>query len=184
VTDRELKKLNRTELLEMLLAQTSEVERLQKELKETKEKLADQQLQVAKAGSIAEAALQINGVFEAAQLAANQYLDNIRQLERNTQQECDRMRQQTQAEYDRVKLQAEQECTRLRLQTEAECRQLKEETARECRSQVKRAEIEASLFWESIRNKIQDPYREHQWWDELLRILDSHIMDEISGEDL
>lgn len=162
MTDRELKKLNRAELLEMLLIQTGEVERLQKELEETKDKLADQQLQVANAGSIAEAALQVNGVFETAQLAANQYLDNIRQLEQDVRQECDRMLQETQAE-----------CTRL-----------KEETARECRSRVKRAEIEASLFWESIRNKIQDPYREHQWWDELLRILDSHIMDEISGEDL
>ena len=71
MTEKELRRLSRTDLLEMLLEQSKEVQRLQQELEETKQKL--------EAGSIAEAALRINKVFEAAQQAADQYLENIRQ---------------------------------------------------------------------------------------------------------
>lgn len=55
------------------------VQRLQQELEETKQKLEDRRLMEQEAGSIAEAALRINKVFEAAQQAADQYLENIRQ---------------------------------------------------------------------------------------------------------
>ena len=52
---------------------------MQQELEETKQKLEDRRLMEKEAGSIAEAALRINKVFEAAQQAADQYLENIRQ---------------------------------------------------------------------------------------------------------
>ena len=119
MADRELKKLNRRELLKMLLVQCEETERLQQESDEIREeygmmmesyerlkkkldikdarlnqkdaKIAElkQQIEEMKqskvieleeAGSIAEAAIRINGVFEAAQRAAEQYLMNIRKL--------------------------------------------------------------------------------------------------------
>ena len=78
MTEKELRRLNRTDLLEMLLEQSKEVQRLQQELEETKQKLEDRRLMEQEAGSIAEAALRINKVFEAAQQAADQYLENIR----------------------------------------------------------------------------------------------------------
>lgn len=78
MTEKELRRLSRTDLLEMLLEQSKEVQRLQQELEETKQKLEDRRLMEKEAGSIAEAALRINKVFEAAQQAADQYLENIR----------------------------------------------------------------------------------------------------------
>ena len=79
MTDKELRRLSRTDLLEMLLEQSREVERLQKELETVKNQLSDRRIMEQEAGSIAEAALRINRVFEAAQAAADQYLENIRQ---------------------------------------------------------------------------------------------------------
>lgn len=78
MTDRELRKLSRSELLEILLSQGKEIERLQNELKTTKVKLKDKEILMSNSGSIAEASLKINGVFEAAQKAAEQYITNIR----------------------------------------------------------------------------------------------------------
>ena len=78
MTEKELRRLSRTDLLEMLLEQSKEVQRLQQEREETKQKLEDRRLMEQEAGSIAEAALRINKVFEAAQQAADQYLENIR----------------------------------------------------------------------------------------------------------
>ncbi|MBQ8621567.1 MAG: hypothetical protein IJ422_04550 [Oscillospiraceae bacterium] len=81
MTDKELKRLNRAELLELLLVQTKEVERLRHELAEARQELADRRLGLRKAGNLAQAVLAVNGVMEAAQAAANQYLENIAALE-------------------------------------------------------------------------------------------------------
>ena len=75
---KELKRLSRQELLELLLAQTEELQRCREENEELKEKLEDRELKLSNAGSIAEAALSLSGIFEAAQKAADEYLYNIR----------------------------------------------------------------------------------------------------------
>lgn len=78
MTDNELRRLSRAELLEMLLAQMKENEKLQKHLDEAKAALSDRKIDIDRAGTLAEAALKLNGVFEAADRAARQYLENIR----------------------------------------------------------------------------------------------------------
>lgn len=80
MTDKEVRRLNRAELLEMLLEQSRETERLRAENQELKKRLEDRSIQITQAGSIAEAALKLNGVFEAAQRAADEYLDNVRHM--------------------------------------------------------------------------------------------------------
>ena len=73
MTEKELRRLSRRELLEMLITRTIENERLTEEL-------PDRKLIQERAGSMAEAALQLNGVFEAADRAAREYLGNIRRM--------------------------------------------------------------------------------------------------------
>ena len=80
MTDKELKRLNRSELLEMLIAQIEANEHLQKQLEQMQAKLDERRIIMDRAGSIAEAALQLNGIFEVAQAAAQQYLDSVRAL--------------------------------------------------------------------------------------------------------
>ena len=85
MTDKELKRLSRSELLEMLIAQASENEKLKQDLEDARAALQDRSIAIDNAGSIAEASLQLSGVFEAAQAAAEQYLVNIRRM--NDQQD-------------------------------------------------------------------------------------------------
>lgn len=91
MTDKELKRLSRSELLELLLIQTKETERLSKKLEKAEKMLSERQLKMEKAGDIAQAALQINGVMEAAQAAAQQYLENIARMEQETKLRCEKM---------------------------------------------------------------------------------------------
>lgn len=91
MTDKELKRLSRSELLELLLIQTREREQLEQRLAEAEQKLADRQIRLEKAGDIAHAALEINGVMEAAQAAARQYLESVERLEKETRQRCEQM---------------------------------------------------------------------------------------------
>ena len=65
MTDKDLKRLRRDELLEMLIAQSKRTDQLQAELDAARAQLASRAIVLEEAGSIAEAALRINGVFEA-----------------------------------------------------------------------------------------------------------------------
>ena len=77
MTEKELKKLSKVDLLELLLEQTKRAEALQQELELKEQQLNEKKLLLEKTGNIAEAALAINKVFEAAQAAADQYLYSI-----------------------------------------------------------------------------------------------------------
>lgn len=88
MTEKELKRLSRAELLELLLMQTRESELLQMKLEAAKLELDARELNLRKAGNLADAVLVINGVLESAQNAAQQYLDNIQQMEQATRERC------------------------------------------------------------------------------------------------
>ena len=102
MTDKELKKLRRIELLELLVDQASEMEALQKKLEETQEALASREFRLKEAGSIAQAALEVNNVFASAQQAAQDYLNNLRGMEEEqkslleqTREKCRVMEEET-----------------------------------------------------------------------------------------
>lgn len=95
MTDRELKKLGRAELLELLLEQSKENERLRAQVSQLEAQLADREINVEKAGSIAEASLQLNGVFQAAENACAQYIENIKRLSDRQEEVCARMERET-----------------------------------------------------------------------------------------
>lgn len=85
MTDQTLRKLSRAELLEMLIDEGKENLRLreklaetERELEEAEKRLNERAVTIANAGSLAEAVLQLNGVFAAADRAAEQYLENLR----------------------------------------------------------------------------------------------------------
>ena len=74
MTDKDLRHLSRAELLDILYEQQKRYEDSLAENQALRQQLEDRTLRIASAGSIAEAAIQVNGVFEAAQAAADQYL--------------------------------------------------------------------------------------------------------------
>lgn len=103
MTDKELKRLSRAELLELLLIQTKETERLRLQLEQANQKLADRQIQIMKSGSLAEAVLAVNGVVDAANAAAAQYLENIARMEEETQLRCQQMLEQARLGADQIR---------------------------------------------------------------------------------
>ena len=78
MTDKELHRLRRDELLEILLSQQKEIDRLTAALAEAEKKLADREITIMNAGSIAEASLALTDIFAEAQRAADLYIENIR----------------------------------------------------------------------------------------------------------
>ena len=110
MTKKELRRLRRADLLEMLIRQSTELQECREKLAAAEDALQKRELALDKAGSIAEAALQLNGVFDAAELACREYIENVRLLCRRqeaesrekaeallaeTRRECDAMRRQS-----------------------------------------------------------------------------------------
>lgn len=75
---RDLRNLGRKELMDMVYEYQKREVHLQNAMKALTSKLETKEIQIEKAGSIAEASLALNSVFEAAQAAADQYLLNIK----------------------------------------------------------------------------------------------------------
>lgn len=107
MTEKDLKKLNRYQLLEMLIMQTERADRLQSRLEEAAEKLSDTEIRMSALGSIAEASLQLSGVFAAAQAAADRYLEAAKkqaeEIEEEAHKKAAQILMQAQAQARRLK---------------------------------------------------------------------------------
>lgn len=85
MTDQELKKLSRAELLEMLVEQSALCDSLQKKLNQALKALQSRRLVLDQVGSLAEASMKLSGVFEAADRAAQLYLENLQRMDREVE---------------------------------------------------------------------------------------------------
>ena len=106
MTEKELRKLNRYQLLEMLIMQTERAGKLQEKLEAAESQLNDTEIRLTVLGSIAEASLQLSGVFEAAQTAADRYLEAAKkradQIEEDARQKAARIIADAQEKADRM----------------------------------------------------------------------------------
>lgn len=107
MTEKELHKLKRSELLEIMLEQSKEITRLKKQLMLTEKKLQNRELAIQDVGSIAEASLSLSRVFEEAQEAADLYLENVERIcrqraeENNAAEEWEKFRETASTQEDR-----------------------------------------------------------------------------------
>ena len=78
MTDKELRKLRRDDLLQILINQQRQLDELSAALEKSEQALARREIAVKESGSLAEAALRLNNVFESAQAAAEQYEQELK----------------------------------------------------------------------------------------------------------
>ena len=172
MTEKELKKLIRIDLLEMLLEQSQEVERLNTELEEAQNKLKDRKIELEEAGSIAEAALRLNGIFDMAQVAAGQYLENIESLSQRTDEICDRKRQECELEIQKKREETEKECAELSRKTISECEDMKKQTKELCEKRIKSVDTQVEEKWKVLSERLEQFCQAHQDVKELLSFVE------------
>lgn len=146
MTEKELKKLSRTDMLQMLIDQSEEMEKLKTELEKAQSELRNREIKISEAGSIAEAAIAINGVFEAAQAASLQYVESVKKLSEKQ---------------DAIAIVKERE-------TREKCERQLEETRARCEAMVSKAEKESKAYWDDVSRRLEKFYTEHAGLRELL----------------
>lgn len=83
----DMRKLHRSDLIDIIYELQRQVNTLEEQNAQLTEELQDRVIRMENAGSIAEAALALNHVFEAAQKAADQYLFSIRSAGMRTEEQ-------------------------------------------------------------------------------------------------
>lgn len=93
--NRDLRRMSRKDLLEILVEQQKIIEKLKQKIDEYEEKKERNRIVTENAGSIAEAVVSLNDIFGTAQKAADQYLCEIKDLKARSilqaQEEHDRL---------------------------------------------------------------------------------------------
>ena len=76
--DKELLKMKKKDILEIMLRQGEEIDTLRARVAELEAQLEKREFELSKVGSIAQASLQVTNIFDEAEKAARIYLENIR----------------------------------------------------------------------------------------------------------
>lgn len=111
MTAKELKRLSRNDLLEMMLELSKENQQLREQLEKLQEQQNNRRITIENAGSLAEAALKLQGVFQTAQAACDQYCEDVQaryeiqtqactQMEQETRMKCEKMLENAKKEAD------------------------------------------------------------------------------------
>ena len=151
MTDKELRRLSRSELLEMLIAQTEENQKLQSRLEAAEAQLSDRRIAIDKAGTLAEASMALNGVFEAAEAAAQQYLENIQRLSQQQDAIDQKLRGETEAECRKLRTEAEAQAAETMQSAQTQAAQVKQEAE----EYSKKLHSEADLYWNLVLDKAE-----------------------------
>lgn len=158
MTDNDLSKLSRKELLEMLLQLSVENQELREKLRQAEADLRDRQIRIDAAGSIAEASLQLNGVFEAAQAACQQYMENIENLSHRQEEICRRMEEDSRAKANAILEAARQQQAATLHATELRCAEL-----------TRSARAQSEIYWDQVSRRLDKFYAERPGLQEQLR---------------
>lgn len=91
MVNKELKKLSRRELVDIIYQMKKNEEQLLEEINALKIALEDRRIRLSEAGSIAEAAAAMTNLFSTAQETADLYLREIASMKADAEQECRNM---------------------------------------------------------------------------------------------
>ena len=88
---KELKRLSRRELVDVIYQLKKNEEQMREQIAALEAELQDRRIHLSVAGSIAEAATDITGIFSVAQSTADLYLHEISSMKEETAKECEKM---------------------------------------------------------------------------------------------
>jgi len=102
MVNKELRKLSRRELMDIIYQMKKNEQQMQEEIDSLRESLQDKRIRLSMAGSIAEAAASITNVFSAAQATADLYLHEISCMKEETEKERARIIEEANAAAARI----------------------------------------------------------------------------------
>ena len=110
MVSKELRRLSRRELVDIIYQMKKNEQLLQNEIDSLQKSLEDRRIHLSSAGSIAEASLSITDVFSSAQTAADRYLQEITCMRQEAENECTKMIEEATEKAAKIISDAEKNC--------------------------------------------------------------------------
>ena len=134
--------LSKNEMIMVMHDQEQEIEKLKAQVAELQEKLDNYNIKAESAGTLADAAAQINGLFEAAQATAETYLNTIRERSEHSEE--------------------------ILGEVEKKADQIISEAEEIAKKRLEAADAEVERKWGLIESRMQAMYESHQGLKEIL----------------
>lgn len=99
---KELKRLSRRELVDIIYQLKKEEQEKQEKIAALEAALAEKRLRIASAGSVAEAAAEITQLLSTVQATADLYLQEIASMKEDTKKECAQLLAEAQQQADKI----------------------------------------------------------------------------------
>lgn len=182
MADKEIKKLNRAELLEVLIKRTQENDALRAQLDAANAALEEASRELAKRsegfpdqewpqgsrsaqcpGNLAEEALRVSGILEAAQKSAAYYLKNIERMHAEQQQNCARIESEAREDAARLRSETTDQCREIKAEAQAYAAKLLKDAEQQCAKLEQRSRSEqlletarqdAERNWENVNRRL------------------------------
>ena len=146
-----LKSEHKAETAALKAEHEAEAAALKKKLQEAQQALKSRELSIHEAGSIAMAALQVNGVFEAAQAASQMYIENIRALNERQEVLFAQREEESKAEMER----------QLR-ETRMKCADMELACKKKCAAMMTDAKQRSETYWIKVAQRLQGIYHDNK----------------------
>lgn len=150
MTDKELRRLGRGELIEIIYELKKREETLEAEKEAMRQKLADRQIRMDSTGSIAEAALALNDVFTAAQNAADDYLHSVRAGCADAETMSRHILEDANRQAAEIVAKAQQQADGINAAAQQQLAQVN----RQCEELMRKAEMENRARWDAFQNRV------------------------------
>ena len=121
---KELKKLGRRELVDIIYQLKVNEQQLQEKIAALEESLQEKRIRISVAGSIAEAAMDMTNIFTTAQMTADLYLREVASLKEDTEKECAKMIEDAKDTATKMLMDSEKQCAELESRYEADYKKL------------------------------------------------------------
>lgn len=136
MTDKEFRRLSRSELIDIIFELQQQLEQRKSEIQQLKQAVEKKELDISNAGSLAEAVVSINGVMEAAQAAADQYILSVKAVNENA---------------EKTLAAAKAEAVRIVCDAQEKAKQIEESAVKS-----------ASLIWDDFQSKATEMIEAHK----------------------
>lgn len=154
MTDKDLKKLNRQDLLVLLAEQTARANKLDNQLRKLEKELKERQLSINECGTLAEAAFKLSGMFQVADEAVTIYVENIKRMNDKQDQICKHIEAASKRKAEKLVEEAEEKAAEI-------IRNAEELAAKEIEKM--------DAHWDEVQRKIKEMDKEYPWLSRILQ---------------
>lgn len=110
MVSKELKKLSRRELVDIIYQLKKNEQEQQSQITKLEDALREKRIRISVAGSIAEAAVDITNVFSVAQTTADLYLHEITCMKKDTEEKCAKMIEDASKKAEKILAESKKKC--------------------------------------------------------------------------